>query len=42
MANNKDNKEKNEIAANCDLKRRTWATLEVHALRIYRKWSRNA
>ena len=35
MADNIEHQDKGELVANCDLKRRTRATFEIHALRIY-------
>ena len=35
MADNIEHQDKGELVANCDLKRRTRTTFEIHALRIY-------
>ena len=35
MADNIEHQDKGEQVANCDLKRRTRTTFEIHALRIY-------
>ena len=42
MADNIEHQDKGELVANCDLKRRTRTTFEIHALRIYRKRCRYA
>ena len=35
MADDIEHQDKGELFANCDLKRRTRTTFEIHALRIY-------